>query len=188
LANLLVGLSIRHLGVTGSQVLARSLGHLDRILDATVEQMAEVEGVGSVIARSVHEFFALPGNRAVVERLRVAGLNFEGPGVPDTPQTLLGQSIVITGTLEGWSREAAEAAILARGGKAPSSVSKKTTAVVAGAEPGAAKMTKAETLGIPIVDEAAFAALLETGELPLDTGTPAPEAGKPAAPEASTDA
>ena len=166
LANLLVGLSIRHLGVTGSQVLARSMGHLDRILDASVEEMAGVEGVGLVIARSVHEFFALERNRLVVERLRAAALNFAGPGVPDTPQNLVGRSIVVTGTLEGWSREAAEAAITARGGKAPGSVSKKTSAVVSGADPGSAKISKAETLGIPIVDEEAFRVLLETGELP----------------------
>jgi DNA ligase (NAD+) len=180
LANLLVGLSIRHLGVTGSQVLARSLGHLDRILDAPVEEMAEVEGVGSVIARSVHDFFALERNRAVIERLRAAGCNFVGPGAPDIPPVLSGRSIVVTGTLEGWSREAAEAAITARSGKAPASVSKKTTAVVAGADPGMAKIAKAEALGIPIVDEAAFRVLLETGELP--------GGGAPGGDGASTDA
>jgi DNA ligase (NAD+) len=166
LANLLVGLSIRHLGVTGSQVLARSMGHMDRILAAPVEEMAQVEGVGPVIARSVHEFFALERNRAVLERLRAAGLNFSGPGQADIPQVLVGRSIVVTGTLQGWSREAAEEAITARGGKAPGSVSKKTTAVVAGAEAGAAKISKAQALGIPIVDEEAFALLLSTGELP----------------------
>jgi DNA ligase (NAD+) len=82
------------------------------------------------------------------------------------PQVLAGASIVVTGTLEGWSREVAEEAIKARGGKAPGSVSKKTTAVVVGAEPGAAKLTKAQELGVPILDEAAFAHLLETGQLP----------------------
>ncbi|MGH9094451.1 MAG: NAD-dependent DNA ligase LigA, partial [Acidimicrobiales bacterium] len=147
LANLLVGLSIRHLGGTGSRVLARSLGHLDAIMEASTEGMAGVEGVGPVIAASVHEFFALDRNRGVVERLRAAGLNFEGPGGPARPQVLAGQSIVVTGTLEGWSREGAEDAIKARGGKSPGSVSKKTTAVVVGAEPGAAKLAQATGLG-----------------------------------------
>ncbi|HLI02085.1 MAG TPA: NAD-dependent DNA ligase LigA, partial [Acidimicrobiales bacterium] len=166
LANLLVGLSIRHLGGTGSRVLAAHFGHLDRILAATTEEMAQVEGIGGVIANSVAEFFALPRNREVVDRLREAGLNFEGPAAPDVPQVLAGMSVVVTGTLEGWSREAAEEAVKARGGKSPGSVSKKTTAVVAGAEPGAAKLNRANELGVPVIDEAAFAELLETGELP----------------------
>jgi len=166
LPNLLVGLSIRHLGSTGSQVLARSLGNLDRIMSASVEEMADVEGVGSVIAASVEKFFSLDSNRKVIERLRTAGLNFEGPGGPTLPQVLAGKSVVVTGTLEGWSREAAEEAVKARGGKAPGSVSKKTTAVVVGSEPGAAKLAKAVELKIPVLDEAGFARLLETGELP----------------------
>jgi DNA ligase (NAD+) len=170
LANLLVGLSIRHLGSTGSQVLARSLGHLDRILEAGEEEMAAVEGVGPVIAASVRQFFDLDRNRKVVERLRAAGLNFEGPGGPALPQVLAGRSVVVTGTLEGWSREDAEDAIKARGGKAPGSVSKKTTAVVAGSEPGAAKLSKATELGVPVLDEAAFADLLEHGRLPGEAG------------------
>ncbi len=166
LANLLVGLSIRHLGGTGSQVLARATGHLDRIMAASVEKVAAIEGIGPVIAASIHEFFALDRNRQVVERLRAAGVNFEGPMAPEVPQVLTGKSIVVTGTLERWSREEAEAAIKARGGKAPGSVSKKTTAVVVGADPGAAKLTKAQEAGVPIVDEGQFAQLLETGELP----------------------
>ena len=93
-------------------------------------------------------------------------LRVEGPAAPDEPQTLAGMSVVVTGTLEGWSREAAEEAIKVRGGKAPSSVSKKTTAVVVGDGPGAAKLTKAQELNVPILDEPAFLQLLETGELP----------------------
>ena len=177
LANLLIGLSIRHLGVTGSQVLARARGHLDRIMAASVEEMSVVEGVGPVIARSVAEFFALERNRAVVERLRAAGVNFEGPGEPDIPQILVGRSIVVTGTLEGWSREGAEEAITARGGKSPGSVSKKTTAVIAGADSGAAKLAKAAEVGAPVLDEAAFAILLSTGELPAPPGEPSAGAG-----------
>jgi DNA ligase (NAD+) len=100
-----------------------------------------------------------------VERLRLAGCNFEGPDAPDVAQVLVGMSVVVTGTLEGWSREEAEAAIKARGGKSPGSVSKKTTAVVVGSEPGAAKLAKANDLGVTVLDEAAFARLLETGEV-----------------------
>jgi DNA ligase (NAD+) len=175
LANLLVGLSIHHLGSTGSQVLARAMGHLDRILDASVEDMAQVEGVGTVIAASVARFFALETNREVVARLGRAGVNLEGPGGPTLPQVLVGKSVVVTGTLEGWSREEAEDAIKDRGGKSPGSVSKKTTAVVAGAEPGAAKLARATELKVPILDEAAFAHLLEDGELP--PGIPQGDAG-----------
>ncbi|HUP69235.1 MAG TPA: NAD-dependent DNA ligase LigA [Acidimicrobiales bacterium] len=165
LANLLVALAIPHVGGTGAQVLARSLGHLDRITNASVEELAAVEGVGPTIATSVHDFFANPRNQAVLDKLRSAGVNLEGPGAPNVPQTLAGQSIVVTGTLERWSREAAEDAIKARGGKAPGSVSKKTTAVVAGDAPGQAKITKASDLGIAIVSEDDFEHLLETGEI-----------------------
>jgi DNA ligase (NAD+) len=177
LANLLVGLSIRHLGSAGSRVLARSLGHLDRILAASVEEMAAVEGVGPVIAASVHGFFAVERNRAVVERLRAAGLNFDGPTRVDAPQVLAGSSVVVTGTLDGWSREAAEEAIKARGGKSPGSVSKKTTALVAGTDAGAAKLARATEFGVPVIDEAAFAVLLDTGSLPdAPAAPPAPDA------------
>ena len=166
LANLLIGLSIRHLGGRGAEVLASALGHLDRIVSCSEEELAAVEGVGPVIARSVAEFFALDRNRVVVDKLRRAGVNFEGPrgGEPDRPQTLAGKSVVVTGTLESMSREAAIEAVKARGGTSPGSVSKKTTWLVAGAEPGAAKVAKATEAGVPIVDEAAFLRLLENGE------------------------
>jgi DNA ligase (NAD+) len=166
LANLLVGLSIRHLGATGSQILARHFHHLDRIMAASTEDLAAVEGVGPIIGASVQRFFATESNRRLMERLRAAGLNFEGPGAPDVPQTLQGMSVVVTGTLEGWSREEAEEAIKSRGGKSPGSVSKKTTAVVVGSEPGAAKLAKATELKIPLLDEAAFGGLLQTGQVP----------------------
>ena len=90
-------------------------------------------------------------------------MNFVGPAAPANPQTLVGVSIVVTGTLAGFTREGAEEAITSRGGKCPSSVSKKTTAVVVGEEPGASKLNKAIELGIPVLDEAAFVLLLETG-------------------------
>ncbi len=177
LANLLVGLNIRHVGATGSQALARSLGSLDRIMSAGQEELAEVEGVGPTIAASVHSFFASEPNRDLIERLRRAGLNFAGPAVSEVPQVLAGRSVVVTGTLEGWSREGAEESIKARGGKAPGSVSKKTDAVVVGAEPGAAKVTKARELGVPILDEAGFARLLATGEIQPATAAGAAEEG-----------
>jgi DNA ligase (NAD+) len=166
LANLLVGLSVRHLGANTSQLLARATGHLDRIMGAPEDEIAGIEGIGPVIAASITRFFSLPRNREVIERLRKAGLNFEGPSAPALAQTLIGKSIVVTGTLRGWSREEAEAAIKARGGKAPGSVAQKTTAVVLGDDPGGAKLSKATELGIPLLDEDGFDRLLETGELP----------------------
>jgi len=165
LANLLVGLNIRHLGGTMSEILAMGLGSLDAIMDASEEELVAVDGVGPIIARSVHEFFRQDANRAVVEKLRAAGLNFDGPERPDVPQTLAGMSVVVTGTLEGFTREEIEDAIKSRGGKSPGSVSKKTTAVVLGRDPGQSKATKAEELNIPTIDEAAFQHLLDTGEL-----------------------
>jgi DNA ligase (NAD+) len=166
LANLLVGLNIRHLGGTGSQVLARALGHLDAIEAADEETLAAVDGVGPVIARSVHEFFAGEANQAVVAKLRAAGVNLEGPAAPAAAQTLEGRSVVVTGTLEGYTRDEITEAIESRGGKSPGSVSTKTYALVRGAEPGQAKLSKAEEAGVPIIDEAGFASLLESGALP----------------------
>ncbi|MDQ3106875.1 MAG: NAD-dependent DNA ligase LigA, partial [Actinomycetota bacterium] len=166
LPNLLIGLNIRHLGGAGAQVLSRAFGHLDRILDASLEEIADTEGIGPKIASSVHEFFASPANREVIEKLRAAGVNFTGPAAPDVAQTMTGLTVVVTGTLVGWSREEAEVAVKVRGGKSPGSVSKKTTAIVVGDSPGAAKLAKAESLGVPILDEAGFTHLLQTGELP----------------------
>ncbi|MET0727025.1 MAG: NAD-dependent DNA ligase LigA [Acidimicrobiales bacterium] len=166
LARLLVGLNIRHLGPAGATALAGRCGHLDRIMAARAEELAAVEGVGPVIARAVDEWFADPAHRDLIERLRAAGVNLEGPEVIDVPQTLTGKTVVVTGTLEGYNRDEVESAIKLRGGKAPGSVSKKTTAVVVGEGPGASKLTKATELGVPVIDEAAFTHLLETGELP----------------------
>jgi DNA ligase (NAD+) len=172
LANLLVGLNIPHLGGAGSQVLARHFGRLDAILAAGEEELAAVEGVGPIIAASVAAYFADESNRAIIEKLREAGVNFEGPAAPSLAQTLDGLSVVVTGTLEDYSRDGAEEAIKARGGKAPGSVSKKTLAVVLGEGPGASKISKAEELGIPVIDEATFTELLEKGPSVLDGGPP----------------
>ena len=166
LPRLLVGLNIRHLGPAGAEALAAAFGDLDTILAQPVEALAAADGVGTIIAESVHTWFADPANRALVERLRAAGLDFTAPRGEGEPKTLAGKTVVVTGTLEGFSREQAEAAIKARGGKSPGSVSGKTTAVVVGDGPGASKVTKAEELGVPVLDEAGFRELLDTGELP----------------------
>ena len=166
LANLLTGLNIRHLGSTMGATLAAATGHLDRIIAAPEAELAAIEGVGPTIARSVRAFFDDPRVAPVVEKLRAAGVNLEGPMAPALPPVLAGKAVVVTGTLDGWTREEAEAAIKARGGKSPGSVSKRSVALVAGRDPGGSKVAKAEELGVPVVDEAAFARLLETGELP----------------------
>ncbi len=166
LARLLFGLNITHLGQAGAEALATSLGGLEAIAAAGIEDLSAVDGVGPVIAASVHEWFADPVHRGVVDRLVAAGVNTQGPERSVLPQTLAGRSVVVSGTLAAYSREEAEAAIKSRGGKSPGSVSKRTTALVVGAEPGASKITKATELGVPVLDEAAFEQLLETGELP----------------------
>jgi len=183
LSRLLVALGIRHLGPTGARALARAGGSIRALEEAPVEALAEIEGIGPVIADSVAGFLANPANRAVIERLRAVGVNENepgarggiggsslGPAVADGSsgprQTLLGKSVVVTGTLPSHSREEAEEAIMARGGKSPGSVSKRTFAVVVGEGPGAAKTSKAEDLGVPVVPGDRFTELLETGQIP----------------------
>ncbi len=168
LPNLLVALGIRHVGGTVAHALSAAFGDLDKLMSATAEEIGAVEGIGPIIAQAVARFFAIDQNRAFVERLRAGGVSFGtgAPTSPDLPQVLAGKSVVVTGTLEGWSREEAEAAVVDRGGRSPGSVSARTTAVVVGASPGAAKLTKAQELGIPILDEIGFRHLLETGQLP----------------------
>ena len=166
LASLLVGLGIRHLGPTGAELLSAGFGHIDAIMAATATEMAAVDGVGPTIANSVAGYFATDEARALIEKFRAAGVNLAGPEASSEPQTLEGMSIVVTGSLDGFSRNGVADAIKARGGKNPGSVSKKTTALVVGGEPGASKLTKASELGVPILDEAAFVELLDSGELP----------------------
>lgn len=166
LGNLLFGLNIVHLGQTGAAILAEGLGSMDAILDAPVDDIAAIDGIGPVIAGSVRAFFDEPANRELVERLRDAGLNFTGPERSTLPQTLTGMSVVVTGSLRGFTRDQVETAIKSRGGKAPGSVSKRTTAVVVGADPGGSKLTKATDLGVPVLDESQFVHLLDTGDLP----------------------
>jgi DNA ligase (NAD+) len=177
LPRLLVGLNIRHLGPAGAEALAAAFGSLDRILHSSVEALAAADGVGSVIAESVHTWFSDPANQELVERLRAAGLGFEAPEGDGQPKILAGKSVVVTGTLEDFSREEAEAAIKALGGKSPGSVSKKTTAVVIGDGPGASKVDKATELGIPVLDEDGFRHLLDTGELPPEAAAAGGDGG-----------
>lgn len=165
LSSLLSALAIPHVGSTTASTLASSFGHLERLADASEEELAAVDGIGPTIASAVSAFFSSPRNRPVLDKLRAAGVNLAGPEGPSVPQTLAGMSVVVTGTLSAWSREEAEAAIKERGGKSPGSVSARTTAVVVGADPGTAKLSRAEELGVRVVDEAGFAKLLETGEL-----------------------
>jgi DNA ligase (NAD+) len=183
LSRVLVGLSIRHVGPTAAVALARSFADMGELAAASPERLAIVDGVGPTIVASLLAFFSVPENPAVIERLRRAGVDLtSGPeGALDLQPTLLGRSVVVTGTLVGFSREEAVAAILARGGKSPGSVSKTTYAVVVGAEPGASKLGRAETLGIPILDEESFVALLDSGELD------APADGDPEAGDADAD-
>ena len=168
LARVLVGLNIRHLGDTYCEILADAFGSLDRIMGASVEELAEVEGIGPIIAESVHEFFQSKINQEIIQKLPKE-LRETRPADSEAealPQTLEGMTIVVTGGVEGHTRDGVGAAIKARGGKSPGSVSSNTTALVVGENPGASKLEKAEKLGIPILDEAQFQKLIETGELP----------------------
>ena len=165
LANLLTALGIRNVGGTAASALARSFKNLDRIMAAGEDELAFLDGIGAVIAASVARYFASEANRDMIERLRAGGVRFSADPGPELPQTLAGRTVVVTGTLVGFTREQAEAAIVGRGGKSPGSVSAKTTAVVVGDNPGAAKLKKAEQLGVPVFDEAGFVKLLGTGEL-----------------------
>ncbi len=170
LARLLVALGIRHLGPAGAELLAGTYVDIDALMAASAEEMAAIDGVGPTIARSVVDYFATDEARALVDKLRAAGVNLVGTPASDVPKVLEGMTIVVTGTLDGYSRDEAADAIKSRGGKNPGSVSKKTAALVVGTEPGASKLTKATELGVPVIDEAGFTELLATGSVP---GVPA---------------
>lgn len=164
LPKLLVGLGIRHVGPTAAVALAGAFGHLDAIAAAEAEALTAVEGIGPVIAESLRRFFDAQRNRAVIDKLRTAGVNFEAPrGGADAggnDASLAGLTFVLTGGLAGFTRDQAAAAIVDRGGKVAGSVSRKTSYVVAGADPGS-KLDKAQELGVPVLDEGAFTELLE---------------------------
>ena len=164
LARVIVALGIRHAGPTAAAALSRSFADLDAIVAASAEDLTAVDGVGPVIAESLQVWFMIPTNRALIEKLRAAGVNFDAPviDVPEVDQTLIGRTFVLTGGLEHRTREQTEAQITARGGKVTSSVSKKTSYVLVGESPGS-KLAKAEQLGVMLLDEAAFEHLLEHG-------------------------
>ncbi|KAB1642677.1 NAD-dependent DNA ligase LigA [Gulosibacter chungangensis] len=164
----LVALNIRHVGPVAARALADWFGSLAAIRAASVEELSSVEGVGPIIAESITDWLAVDWHIEIIERWSAAGVRFATPGHPGPGEAeeiagpLTGLTVVATGTLEGFTREGAKEAIIAAGGKAAGSVSKKTDFVAAG--PGAgSKLTKAEELGIPVLDADGFRALLEGG-------------------------
>jgi DNA ligase (NAD+) len=158
----LVALSIRHVGPTAAQALARDFRSLDRMAVASEEELAAADGVGPTIARSVKEWFAVDWHRGVVEKWRAAGVRMADEGEDAGPGPLTGVTVVVTGSLRDHSRDQAIAAIQQRGGKVTGSVSKKTGFVVVGADPGS-KYDKAVAVKAPILDDDGFAVLLERG-------------------------
>jgi len=158
----LVALSIRHVGPTAARALATEYGSLDAIMAASEEELAAVEGVGPTIAAAVVEWFTVDWHRAIIDKWRAAGVRMADERDSSVERTLEGLSIVVTGSLTGFSRDDAKEAIVARGGKAASSVSKKTAYVVAGDSPGS-KFDKAVELGVPVLDEDGFRRLLDNG-------------------------
>lgn len=158
----IVALSIRHVGPTAAQALANNFGSVASISKATLEELSSVDGVGNVIAESIHEWFSEDWHRSIISKWASAGVVMEGVVASSKPQTLAGLTLVVTGSLVNFTREGVTEAITERGGKAASSVSKKTDYVLVGDSPGS-KAAKAEELGVPILDEAAFIALLENG-------------------------
>ena len=158
----LVALSIRHVGPTAARAMATEFGELEAIEGASVEQLAAVEGVGTTIAAAVVDWFSVDWHRAIVDKWRAAGVRMADERDESIPRNLEGLSIVVTGSLPGYSRDEAKEAIIARGGKSASSVSKKTAFVVVGDAPGS-KYDKAVELGLTILDEDGFRALLADG-------------------------
>ncbi|WP_415078993.1 NAD-dependent DNA ligase LigA [Microbacterium sp.] len=170
---LLVSLNIRHVGPVAARALAQWFGSLDAIREASREELAAVEGVGGIIADSLRDWFDVDWHQEIVERWNQAGVQWATPGHPGPGGAVVaggvleGLTVVATGSLEGYTREGAQEAIIAAGGKAASSVSKKTDFVAAG--PGAgSKLAKAEALGVRIVDAAGFKILVEQGPAALE--------------------
>lgn len=167
LARILVALSIRHVGPTAASALAITFPSMDLLMEASVEQLAQVDGVGQVIAQSLREWFDVDWHVEIVRAWQAAGVRMEDEVREDIEQTLEGLTVVVSGAMPGYTREGAKEAIVARGGKASGSVSKKTSLVIAG--PGAgSKAAKAEALGVPVVDEKYFERVLKQGLAALD--------------------
>jgi DNA ligase (NAD+) len=184
---LLVALSIRHVGPTAAQALARAFRSLDRIAAASEEELAQADGVGPTIATAVKDWFAVDWHREIVEKWRAAGVQLEEEAGDEGPRPLEGLTLVVTGSLEVFSRDTAKEAIQVRGGKVSGSVSKKTSFVVVGESPGS-KYDKAVQLGVPVLDEAGFGVLLADGpeaaaavaQAPPDAAAAPDAAGEPA--------
>jgi DNA ligase (NAD+) len=166
LPKVLTALGCKGLGPAASDALSRAFGTLGAIRAASEADLATTDGVGPTIAAAIVRWFAVPANRDFVDKLERAGVEFGLVEVSRLSQHLAGKAVVVTGALDGYTRESAEAAIKDRGGKSPGSVSAKTFALVVGADPGASKLAKAHDLGVPILDLAGFEHLLATGELP----------------------
>ncbi|MBE1587246.1 NAD-dependent DNA ligase LigA [Nonomuraea angiospora] len=163
LANVLVALSIRHIGPPTARALADEMRSIDRIMNASEEELAAVEGIGPRVAATIREWFSVDWHREIIDRWRAAGVRMEDEPAPDKgPQTLEGLTFVVTGTLEGYTRDSAADAITSRGGKVSGSVSKKTSFLVVGENAGS-KYDKAVSLGVPILDGAGFEVLLKDG-------------------------
>ncbi|TDD01783.1 NAD-dependent DNA ligase LigA [Nonomuraea diastatica] len=163
LAQVLVALSIRHIGPPTARALADAMRSIDAIMNASEEELAAVEGIGPRVAATIRDWFAVDWHRAIVDRWRAAGVRMEDDPAPEKgPQTLEGMTFVVTGTLEGYTRDSAAAELTGRGGKVASSVSKKTSFVIAGDNAGS-KYDKAVSLGVPILDGAGFEILLNEG-------------------------
>lgn len=166
-SSVLFGLGIRNIGKTTAEALAKAFGSIDALMEAGVDALCQVDGIGEVVAQSVVDFFAVDANRQLVERLRQAGLQMEADPSDAKPQTLAGLTFVLTGSLERYDRTTAEGLLKEYGAKCSGSVSKKTSYVVAG--PGAgSKLAKAQSLGVPVLDEEALVAIIETGQLPAE--------------------
>lgn len=178
----LVALSIRHVGPSAARALATEFGSLEAIEGASAEQLAGTEGVGNTLAQSVADWFTVDWHREIVRKWREAGVQLEDERDASIPRTLEGLSIVVTGSLQDFSRDGAKEAILVRGGKASGSVSKKTAYVVVGDSPGT-KADKAEQLGVPILDEDGFKKLLAEGPPPAETDESPADADEGAAPQ-----
>ena len=159
---IIVAFSIRHVGPVAAQALARHFRSVDAIAAATVEELTAVEGVGPTIAKAVADWFASPRAAEIISRWRAAGVRMEEEAADEGPRLLEGVTVVITGSLTGYSRDEAAEAVQSRGGKVTSSVSKKTSFVVVGENPGS-KYDKALSLKIPILDESGFETLLTQG-------------------------
>lgn len=158
----LVALSVRHVGPTAARALAARFGSLEALRQASLDELSQVDGVGPTIAAAWQEWLEVDWHREILDRWAAAGVRTQDEVTTTAPQTLAGLSVVVTGTLEHFTREGAKEAIVARGGKAAGSVSKRTSYVVVGANAGS-KETKARELGVPVLDEEGFRALLEHG-------------------------